>query len=57
MTREEEIRNASSGDLADILCEISNHGYADCDNCLASEYCHPGHTGFKDWLKKEVQNG
>ena len=40
-------------ELAAFLCELSNNDEG-CDCCAASDYCHVGHVGFEDWLRKEA---
>ena len=53
MTRYEKI-TSSIDDAAEELCEAFEQ--LECENCPASEYCHKGHNGMKDWLLKGVEN-
>lgn len=51
MTNEEKIKAMPTDDLAAVLCYMQK----DCGTCIASDYCHFGHTGFIDWLEKEAE--
>lgn len=60
MTRFEYLKNASIEEMAEVLCNISDNTICaeksgDCEACLANKYCKKGHTGFIDWLSKEVE--
>ena len=56
MTKAEKIRAMTDEELADFLCDIRAHkSYGGCECCPADKFCKIGHTGFVDWLKKEVE--
>ena len=50
----DRIRNMPDDELAAFLCELANNDEG-CDCCAASDYCHVGHVGFEDWLRKEAK--
>lgn len=50
----DRIRSMTDEELTAFLCRISSDD-GGCYSCLASEYCHRGHTGFEDWLKAESE--
>ena len=51
-TNADRIRGMSDEELAQFLCNNIT-----CDMCKADEFCHPGHTGWLDWLKDEAEGG
>ena len=51
-TNADAIREMSDKQLSDFLCHTIGK-MCNCSLCVAEEYCHEGHTGMIDWLRKE----
>lgn len=54
MTNGEKLRAMNDDDLAFEICEMYD---GKCEHCPGEEYCHDGHNGLADWLKKEANGG
>ena len=53
-TNADRIRSMTDAELTAFLCRTSSDDEG-CYSCLASKYCHRGHTGFEDWLLAESE--
>ena len=51
MTNADRIRSMTDEELITFLCYIESCD--GCNECIAGKYCHTGHTGMIDWVKKE----
>ena len=51
MTLLERIKSADASELASFLCEMYRRSET-CSGCPADGFCHFGHNGMIDWLKK-----
>ena len=56
MTNADRIRAMSDEELSEFLCSILSKTRGGCSECVAADYCYPGHTGMIDYLK-EAYNG
>lgn len=50
-TNADRIRSMTDEELISFLCYIASCD--SCNECIATSYCHTGHTGMIDWVKKE----
>lgn len=55
MTNLEYYRTCTKEQLAVELCNLVDSYGGSCGNCIAQEYCYPGHNGFLTWLDKDVE--
>ncbi len=55
MTNYEFLKRANLNCMADTLCNLMGCSEVDCKNCIASDHCSHGHTGFIEWLKEEAE--
>lgn len=56
LTNADRLRAMSDEELSEFLCSILSKTRGGCSECVAADYCHPGHTGMIDYLK-EAYNG
>lgn len=51
MTNADRIRAMTDEELKEFLCEFGQ----ECNQCCAQDYCHYGHNGMLEWLRKEYE--
>ena len=56
LTNADRLRAMSDEELSEFLCSILSKTRGGCSECVAADYCYPGHTGMIDYLK-EAYNG
>lgn len=49
LRRYDYICTLSLDDLAVFLCNCT-----DCENCIAADFCAPGHNGIAAWLREDI---
>ena len=52
MTNGEKLRAMNDDDLAFEVCEMYD---GKCEHCPGEKFCHEGHNGLADWLRKEAE--
>lgn len=57
MTNADRIRTMSDDRLARFLCDFRSCDSIEhpCEGCNAEPYCHTGHMGMIDWLRKPAE--
>lgn len=50
-TNADHIREMTDEELKEFLCEFGQ----ECYRCCAQDYCHYGHNGMLEWLRKEYE--
>ena len=52
-TNADRIRAMTDEELAEFLCKQQD--VTGCSGCVAIDFCHYGHNGMIDWLKREAE--
>lgn len=52
LSNSDRIRAMSDEELSEFLCSILSKTRGGCSECVAADYCYPGHTGMIDYLKE-----